>query len=314
SFSQESLIEKTKNAKSSDQNFVKLGQMQQKLKDDAKMIEDSLLALSKRQPKISASVNREINAVQMNMGKAISSLEERNTFDASTRQQNIMTSINNLALMLNESLENMQQEALKKKGSSKGGGSCNKPGGNGQKPSMGNLRKMQDALNKQLQEMKDAMEKGGQKQGKKPGQNGLGGLSSEQFAKVAAQQEALRKMLQEAMKKGKEAGKNPGGDMAKLMEETENELVNKTITQQTINRQQDILTRLLESEKADQERDLDEKRESNESKIDQISNQKKFEEYKRKKEKELELLKTLPPSLTPFYREKVSLYFNQFTP
>jgi hypothetical protein len=41
------------------------------------MIEDSLLALSKRQPKISASVNKKSMRVQMNMGKAINSLEEK---------------------------------------------------------------------------------------------------------------------------------------------------------------------------------------------------------------------------------------------
>ena len=315
SFSQESLIEQTKGAKPASLNFVKIGQQQQKLKEDAKIVEDSLLAISKRQPKISASVNREINAIQMNISEAIESIEDRNIYEASIRQQNIMTSINNLALMLNESLEQMQQEASKKNGNSMGSGSCKKPGGQGQKPSMSNIRKMQEALNKQLQEMKNGMEKGqkpGSKQGNKPGQMGMGGMSSEQFAKMAAQQEALRRMLQDAMKKGKEGGKNPGGDLANMMEETESELVNKIINQQTINRQQEILTRLLESEKADQERELDEKRKSNESQLDQKSNQRAFEEYKRKKEKELELLKTMPPSLTPFYKEKVSLYFNNY--
>jgi len=69
------------------------------------MIEDSLFALSKRNPTVSATINREINAVQMNMEKAISALEERNSGEAQVRGQNAMTSINNLALMLNEALE-----------------------------------------------------------------------------------------------------------------------------------------------------------------------------------------------------------------
>jgi hypothetical protein len=55
-----------------------------------------------------------------------------------------------------------------------GGGSCNKPGGNGQKPSKGNLRNARALNNKQLQEMKDAMEKGGQKQGGKTGPKPVG--------------------------------------------------------------------------------------------------------------------------------------------
>ncbi len=316
SFEQEELVNKTKKAKASDPNFTSLGQQQQKLREDAKKVEDSLLAISKRQPKISADVIREINAIQMNMGKSIGALEERNTYDASTRMQNIMTSINNLALMLNESLEQMQQAAAQKKNGSPGSGSCSKPGGSGAKPSMGSMRKMQEALNKQLQQMKDAMEKNGQKPGMKPGdkkgQNGMGGLPSEQFAKMAAQQEALRKMMQDAMKNMKDGGKNPGGNLANLMEETETELVNKIITQQTIERQKEILTRLLESEKAEREREFDEKRESNEADQQNTGNQNLFLEYKRMKEKELELLKTVPPSLTPYYKEKVSEYFNNY--
>ncbi|MBC7863416.1 MAG: hypothetical protein IAF38_10605, partial [Bacteroidia bacterium] len=318
SFAQEELAKKTQKAKIADPDFTKLGQKQQKLKDDAKMVEDSLLAISKRQPKVSASVNREINNIQMNMGKSIAALEERQTGGASNRMQGIMTSINNLALMLNESLEQMQQAAAKKKGGKPGSGSCNKPGGQGEKPSMGSMKKMQEKLNKQMQAMKEAMEKGqkpgGKKPGEKPGQGGMGGTmpSSEQFAKMAAQQEALRKMMQEYMQNQKKDGKNPGGDIADKMEETETELVNKMITQQTLTRQQDILTRLLESEKAEREREIDEKRESNEAREQNKGNQNLFLEYKRMKEKELELLKTVPPSLTPYYKTKVSNYFNNF--
>jgi hypothetical protein len=35
-----------------------------------------------------------------------------------------------------------------------------------------------------------------------------------------------------------------------------------------------------------------------------------FDEYKRRKEKEIELLRTVPPSLKPYYKEKVNEYFN----
>ena len=40
---------------------------QRKLQDDSKIIEDSLFALSKRNPAISATVNREISSIIMNM-------------------------------------------------------------------------------------------------------------------------------------------------------------------------------------------------------------------------------------------------------
>ena len=55
---------------------------------------------------------------------------------------------------------------------------------------------------------------------------------------------------------------------------------------------------------------MDEKRESKESKNENFSNPADFFEYKRLKQKEAELLKTVPPSLSPFYKNKVSEYFN----
>ena len=116
--------------------------------------------------------------------------------------------------------------------------------------------------------------------------------------------------MQSMMEKLKNKGKNPGGDLANMMEETEKELVNKQITSQTMKRQQEILSRLLESEKAEREREQDEQRKSNEAKNQNLSNPSEFLEYKRLKEKEMELLNTVPPSLTPYYKEKVNSYFN----
>jgi len=94
------------------------------------------------------------------------------------------------------------------------------------------------------------------------------------------------------------------------MEKTENDIVNRNITQETLKRQSEIMTRLLEAEKADQERDQEEKRKSNEAKTQQYSNPNNFLEYKLLKQREAELLKTVPPALTPFYKGKVNDYFN----
>lgn len=327
SFEEEELIKKSQKIKVNDPQYNKIAQQQKKLQDDSKMIEDSLLALSKRNPMVSASINREISTIQQNMKKAIAALAERQTADALVREQNAMTSINNLALLLNESLEQMQMQAQKQQQSKPGSGSCKKPGGKQSKPGMSNVREMQQSLNKQLEQMKKMLEEQGKNpNGKKPGEqsgnkpggkSGNGGLmpggNSEQFAKMAAQQEAIRRAIQEAMKgMQKKEGNEPGGDLAKKMEETETDLVNKMITQETIKRQQEILTKLLEHEKAEREREMDEKRQSNEAKNENYSNQNLFLEYKRLKEQELELLKTVPASLNPYYKQKVNSYLNNF--
>lgn len=319
SFDQEGLMSDLRKIRIDNPQYPKVAQQQKKLQDDAKMIEDSLLALSKRVPTIKSAVNREISAINMNMEKAIGALAERQTAEANSRQQFSMTSINNLALMLNESLQNMQQQQQQSKSQQAGKGSCKNPGGMGKKPSMANLRQMQQQLNEQIQKMKDAMAKDGKQKGKegkggKSGANGQQGMS-EQLAKLAAQQEYIRQQMQKAaegLEKSGKPGSKPGGDAAQKMEETETDLVNKLISQETIRRQQEILTRLLDYEKAEKERDQDEKRQSNEAKSDFIRNPNAFLEYNRLKEREIELLKTVPPSLNPFYKSKVNEYFNNF--
>jgi hypothetical protein len=83
------------------------------------------------------------------MKKSIESMSERRTPEAVSRQQFALTSLNNLALMLSEAVEQMQQAAAQAAGS----GSCSKPGASG-KPSAGAMRKMQEQMNKQLEQRK----------------------------------------------------------------------------------------------------------------------------------------------------------------
>ncbi|MBS1652786.1 MAG: hypothetical protein JSU07_12325 [Bacteroidetes bacterium] len=329
SYGQENLIIQLPKTNIDNPQYVNIPKDQKKLKDDSKMIEDSLLSLSKRIPAISAQVNREINSINMNMAKTVSSLAERNTGESLMRMQSSMTSVNKLALLLNEILDQLQKEQQQKqqqKQQSGKKGKCKKPGsGQGSKPSdkpsIQSMRQMQEQLNKQLQQLKDALDKKGQKPGEKPNgqkpgqQQGGSGINmlpgnSQQLAQMAAQQEAIRRQIEALTEKLKNKGSKPGGNMADLMEQTEKDIVNRSISNETMKRQQEILTRLLESEKAEKERDQDEQRKSNEAKNENLSNPNQFLEYKRLKEKELELLQTVPPNLTPYYREKVNNYLN----
>ena len=142
SFEQEKLMENYKKTNRQSPEYIKMAQQQKKLKDDAKMIEDSLFALSKRVVQLKSVVNKEINLINSNMEKTIEFMAERMNPMAAARQQYVMTSLNNLALLFDEALQQMQQQAQKQ-----GQGSCDKPGGGGKpKPGpggMGNIKKMQ---------------------------------------------------------------------------------------------------------------------------------------------------------------------------
>jgi hypothetical protein len=220
--------------------------------------------------------------------------------------------------MLNEALQQMQQQANEKQSDkqSKGKSQCKKPGsacskpGSGKPKSAGQMKKMQEAINQQMDALKKSLQ-----EGKKPGNNQVPGGQqgmSEQLARMAAQQEMLRKELQRYNQENNKDGKGSLGDLDKLakeMEKTETDLVNKILNNETFKRQQEILTRLLEAEKAEQQRDQEEKRESQEGKNEFTRNPEEFASYKRMKEKEMELLKTVPPSLNPYYKRKVDDYF-----
>jgi len=93
------------------------------------------------------------------------------------------------------------------------------------------------------------------------------------------------------------------------MEKTEEDLVNKRLSSEMMERQKEILTRLLEAENALRERELDDKRKAEKAKSYEKRLPKAFEEYIKAKEKEIELLKTVPLKLNPYYKKEVQKYF-----
>jgi hypothetical protein len=248
-------------------------------------------------------VNEHLTAINDNIDKSIANLQDRFVPQARANQQYVMTGANNLALMLSEALDQMQQQMQQMK---QGNGQCQKPGKGKPGPSAGDLKKMQEKLSEQLKKMKEGMKPG-------PGEKGKQGEGmSEELAKMAAQQEAIRNALRQLNEEENKDGQGKLGDLGRIMkqmEENEKDIVNKKITDATLKRQQEILTRLLESEKAEREREQEERRESNEGQADRMRNPSQFEEYKRLKLRELELLKTIPPSLTTFYKNLVNSYF-----
>ena len=310
SFEEELLMAELKLTDEQDPRYIGHGQAQRTLKDDAVMVEDSLFALSMRIPQLASAVNREIGLVNRHMGKALDGFGDRLTAEIAMNQQYVMTSFNNLALLLDEALQQMQQQQAQKQ---PGSGNCEKPGGSGNpspSPKAGDMKKMQQALGKKLEQMKQQMGKGanqGQVGQKKPG-----GMSKE-LAQMAAQQAALRKMAQEKAKQLNEDGSGDGnqmGDIAKQMEDIERDLVNRQVDEATLRRQQELITRLLEAENAERIRGEKEKRTSKTGDDALKASPPAATEYLKQKMNELELLRTVPAELLPYYRDRVNDYFN----
>jgi Domain of unknown function (DUF4175) len=314
SFDQESLMKQFRQVDQSDPRYQQLSQNQRKLRDDAVVIQDSLYALAKRVFQLQSFVTREVGEMNGQMDQAMQQLLARNPGRATGSQQLAMTSMNNLALMLNDALQQMQQQQREsqqqKSGSGKPGGKKKK--GQQQSPGLGQMGKLQQQLNQQIQQLQQSGKQGRQ--------------LSEDLAKMAAQQQMLREALQQlekmqqAAKEGKNGkdGKQKGdqgmgglGDLKKMMEQTEQDLVNKRLTEQTVMRQRQILSRLLEAEKSARERDLDNKREAETAKVVPPGFPPAFEKYREQRNRQTELLRTVPPALTPYYQREVSEYFQK---
>ncbi|WP_031527778.1 DUF4175 family protein [Dyadobacter crusticola] len=297
SFDQEALMKDFKGVSLQDPRFVKLGQQQLKLKDDAKIVEDSLYSLAGRAEQIQAFITRELNDMKSYMDESVKSIKDRQINSATSKQQSAMTSMNNLALMLSDVFNQMQQQmAMAMPGSGKGKKGKQK----GDSPGMG---EMQEKLNGQIKQLGEGKE----------GQ----GSSSEKLARMAAEQAAIRKMIQDLMEsqKGSEVGKQMSKELQEIadkMDETETDLVNKRITPELIKRNQEITTRLLESEKAMKEQDEDEQRKAQSAKQQPRQPPAAFEKYIREKEKQTELLRTIPPTFSPFYKREVDTYFRKY--
>jgi len=290
SFNQEDLMNDFREVRESDPRYVELSQEQLKLKDDSKIIQDSLIALSQRVFQISSFVMRELSEMNRQIDGSLDALKERKLQQATGKQQFTMTAINNLALLLDDIVQQMQNQMAS--GSGKG-----KPQKN--KPMPGGLSELQKKLSEQIQELK---------------QSGKSGRElSEQLAKLAGEQERLRNAL-ENFEPGLDNGDGLGDKIDKLveqMEKNEEDLINKNVTDETIERQQEILTRLLEAETAINERGQDDERKGETAYDYDISIPESLNEYLKAKEKEIELLRTIPARLNPYYKEETSKYFKK---
>jgi hypothetical protein len=314
---QEALMDKMSAINGYSPQFVEAAKEQKNISDNAKIIEDSLQALSKRVPQISSFINREVTKMRENLDRTVSAYSQRNLGEVRYRQQSAMTSANNLGVMMSEILKQMQMEMQSSSGKK---GSKNNPGkgkgnsGKQPKKGMGDLKKMQEELNKQLRE---GMNKQQQQGGNKPSEQQ--GMSSQDFARMAAQQQAIRQQMQKLMNEmGAKEKEGMGGnkamqEMQRMMEQTEKELYNKQLSSEMIQRQQEIMTRMLESEKAEKQREQDKKREADQAKEKNQTAPPDFSPYFKQKQKETELLQTIPAELQPYYKLKAKEYFNKIS-
>ncbi len=292
SFEQEDLMNQLKKTSFRDPKLGKLMEKQHKLSESFQIIQDSLYALSKRIPMINQPINKEITHILQWQEKVFNQLKDGNTRGAASTQQFIMTSANNLDLLLSELAQQMQRRMKQKSGNQM----CQNPGSGS--PKMGQMKAQMQSLKQQLQQMIEQMKneqagKGKEKTGKEIGK------SLAQYEKF---RESLRQLMNNNGTLSPEATQKLN-QINQLIQENINDLIDKNITPNLVKRQDRIITRLLEAENSDFQRKTDKERKSHEGKeIPKPDVTEFFKEYENK-HRFSDLLDKSTIQLIPFYEK-----------
>ncbi|MFN4199060.1 MAG: DUF4175 family protein, partial [Flavobacterium sp.] len=220
SFAQEDVMKQFKGLKRGSPSYNKHLKRQQDLKVQFRHVDDSLFALSMRNPMLTERVTEEIGNVHYNVDKSLETLAEAMISKGTSHQQYAVAASNRLADMLSDILNNMQMQMS---GSGSGGKGMPKPGqgkGGAQLPDI--IQKQKGLADK----MKEGMEKGpkeggeqpgdkGKPKGSQPGGEGQGGDGSgdgeenaRELMEIYKEQRRLREQLQDALQK---QGLSPDG-------------------------------------------------------------------------------------------------------
>jgi len=232
---------------------------QQDLRLQFKHIDDSLFAMSLRNPKFADNITKEIGSTQYNLDKALESLVDSKIAKGVSHQQYVIAAANKLGDFLSSILSSMQMELT--------GAAAGKP-----KKGEGQGMQLPDIIAKQ-QGLAEKMKEGGKKDGKegsgKDGsQKGSGeGGSAEGDAKdlleIYKEQKALREALDSELKK---QGVNGAGNSAlEKMKQLEKDILNKGFNNKNLQKVLDIKQELLKLKSAIQTQGEESNRQSESS-------------------------------------------------
>lgn len=340
SFKQEDLMDEFKGIDINHNQYAAKLKKQSNLREHFSHVDDSLFALSLRQPMISEFVNNEVSNVFFNIDKSLNQISENQLYQGVATQQYTVTSANNLADFLSNILDQMQMQ-MNMMGSGSGQGNPS-PGQGGQgEMQLPDIIMSQEELNKQMQE---GLEKQGQKgkgsegengeepkdgegqqqgEGKEGQQQGKGNSSGGQgkegdnynedlngeLYQIYQQQQQLREALQDRLQKEGKTG--VGGNLLKQMELIELELLNKGFTRSTLQKMQQLQHQLLKLENASFQQGKDEKRESKTNLESYKNTVEDLNQKVREYFNNTEILNKQSLPLQPEYKKKIKDYFKQ---
>jgi len=235
---QEELIKSSQNIPRNSPRFRGLAARQQMIQKQMTTLTQDLTDLSKKTFAVTPEIGKSLGVAFANMEAAKIALADRKGQQAAKSEQLALSALNSTIFLLNQSANSMQSS-----GSASG-------------------------FEQFLQQM-EAMS--GQQQGinNESMQLSLGQMAAamqqSMLGRLLSQQKQVKKSLEKLMEEMNQSGTNPLGDMGNIagdMDEVIKDLSRGNLTQKTIDRQQQILSRMLDSQKSMTQRGEEEQRTS----------------------------------------------------
>jgi len=243
---QEYITKTTAETRGRSQGFVDLARNQKSVADQFSITADTLFKVSSELPGVPNQINRKKAEVERSLSQSLDEMTERNQRNASISSREAFAGINDLASMLASLIDQLKDQQ-------NGGGG----GGMSMQQMVEQMQQMsgdQQQLNQQLQQMINDM------QGDRLSQE-----QSERLDQLARQQNEIRKQLRELQQKGSfESGDRVLSELQRMMDEMEdsiNDMRGGLTDPIMTERQQNILSRMLDAEQALQQRGEKDERE-----------------------------------------------------
>jgi hypothetical protein len=292
SFEQESLSERSRQLNAASPQVNNIARNQARLMNNTNQLISQILEIANQTFFISPDLNQHMEEVYTNMEAAINQLEERNPGKASKNQNTAMSGFNKALLSLQNSMNQM--------------GQSNSP--SGMESFMQQLQTMSGQQGQLNQE--SMMQFQLSQQGKMQ-------LSSDALARMAAQQEMIKQSLENLTQQHGSRRDVLGrvGELSGEMENVIKQLREEKMDRQLIERQEKILSRMLDAQKSVREREYSKKREAEREDIRIVKSPPEIKKELLRKKSQLrkELMNALEEGYVPEYKEYIKNYFESLS-
>jgi len=288
---QENVLGQTKDLPNNSPQTTEIADQQQDLYSGLNRVVDKIFNISKVNFAIDPRINQALGKASLQMENALNALESRNNKGAANNQAQAMSSINDAIRSLQNSMQQMMQ----------GAGS-----GMSFQQFMEQMRQMakgQQGINEQTLQMG-------------PGKQ-LSLSQQAQMSRLTAEQGRVRKSMEQLANEAKGLSEVLGDldNIVKEMKEVEKDFVQNNISRETIERQNRILSRMLDAQKSIREREYSKKRQAESGKdyFAKSPNQLPANYGELENRLQQDLLRAKKEGYTRDYLELIKQYFEALT-